>query len=76
MNTETQCRLVLSKLRNKEIVTQDAANKWSNKVPRLAARIKNLRIAGHHIHTQLVKNDDNNGRHGVYRLIKEAKNGS
>lgn len=72
MNTETQCRLVLSKLRNKEVVTQKAANGWFYPVGRLAARIKDLRIAGHHIHTQLVKNTHNNGRHGVYRLIKEA----
>lgn len=74
MNTETQCRLVLSKLRNKEIVTQKAANDWFYPVGRLAARIQDLRDAGHHISTQLVKNTHNNGRHGVYRLIKEAKN--
>lgn len=66
-------RLVLSKLRMKEVVTQSAANGWFYPVGRLAARIQDLRDAGHRIDTQLVKNTHNNGRHGVYRLIKEAK---
>ena len=76
MNTEAQVRLVLSKLRNKEVVTQKAANDWFHPVGRLAARIQDLRDAGHRIDTQLVKNTHNHGRHGVYRLIKEAENGT
>lgn len=76
MNTETQILYVLGKLRRKEIVTQNAANNWLHPVGRLAARIGDLRDMGHEIHTQLVKNTHNNGRHGVYRLIKEAKNGA
>lgn len=73
MNTETQCAYIMTKLRRKEVVTQRAANGWRYPVGRLAARIQDLRGAGHHIHTTLAKNSHNNGRHGVYSLIKERE---
>ncbi len=75
MNIDTQCRQILSKLRNKEEVTQAAANNWTPAVGRLAARIQDLRDAGHHIETTMHPNTHNSGRHGRYHLIKEAQHG-
>ena len=74
MSKEAQLQQVMSALRKKWVVTQDAAGKWTPGVGRLAARIHELRKMGHTIETRKIPNTHNQGTHGRYFSIKEAKN--
>ncbi len=71
MNADAQVKRILTKLRRKEIVSQPEANNWHPPIGRVAARIKDLRIAGYNIETTKHPNQGR-GTHGRYSLIKEA----
>jgi len=75
--TDFQPAQVMGHLRRKKsgITQKGDADQWKPAVGRLAARIKDLREAGHHIETIMEPNTHNRGRHARYVLIKEAENG-
>lgn len=73
----SQVLKVLNKLREKGstgITQKTDADRWRPAVGRLAARIGDLRGAGHDIRTIMEDNTHNSGRHARYVLIKEAGN--
>ena len=68
---ESQNRMILGHLKEfKSITSLDALSEFG--CFRLAARIKDLRDAGHHIHTEMVELPRGGQRIAEYTLIKLA----
>jgi len=72
MSTEAQAKQIMSHLRKGLTITAKEA-RILFRCDRLAARIQDLRDAGHDIHTAYETGGGK--RWGRYSLIKEAKNG-
>jgi hypothetical protein len=68
---ETQTKMILEHLKEfKSITALEALSEF--RCFRLAARIKNLRDEGHHIHTEMVELPRGGQRIAEYTLIKLA----
>lgn len=69
---ESQNALILKHLKRykRGLSSLDAVHRYG--ITRLSGRIFDLRAAGHHIETFMVKNTNNAGRHAVY-VLKEAE---